>query len=341
MCINIKSKKILRVLFTLATIFAFLFSACTAITKESNGINGESSVNTSEVPKIDVAVPVSRLEEILDGKKYLGKLTMRFFNVDVNGNSGDSMLVQTPDGLTILIDAGLKGNGGQIIDAIKRLGVKKIDYAIATHMHQDHIGGFPEIINSIPVEKILMSNFKNYNSSYAKSFLNSIEQKNINVQYIKEGDTINIGKEIKIDILNPQPSEGVIDESDAQNMLNNESVTFTMTYKSKKFLFAADIQTITELRIADKYKDNLKADMIKVPHHGSTTSSIRSFVQAVSPKISIITFNALESLDVYNKYKQAGSKVYVTGMDGIILLVSDGEKIDVVTEKERKGNLKP
>lgn len=332
---KIKVNRGLKILIALIVTFSFLLVACR--TTKNSIINNDKAVST----KIDAAVSISRFEEIFDIKKYTGKLTMRFFNVDVNGSSGDSMLIQTPEGVTILIDAGLKGNGGQIIEAAERLGIKKIDYVIATHMHQDHIGGFPEILNSIPVDRILMSNFKDYNTSAAKGFLNAIEQKKINVKYVKEGDILNIGKDIKIEILNPQPSDGVIEGNDAQNMLNNESITLILTYKNRKFLFAGDIQAITELRLVDKYRDVLKVDMIKVPHHGSTTSSTRNFVQSVSPKISVITFNLLDSIDVYNRYKQIGSKVYSTGMDGIILLVSDGDKIDVITEKDRKGNLKP
>lgn len=302
--------------------------------------NNDSDKNTN--------VEVVRTQEILSSDKYKGKLTVRFFNIykkeaDGRSSTGDTILISTPDGKSMLIDAGYKETVPEIIEKMKTLGITKIDYILATHMHVDHIGGFASIVNTFPIEKAIMSNIK-YNSSSVTAFFKAIEEKKVEPTIVKEGDTFSLGKDVKFEVFNPEHLQDgeVGDDSYAkQNYINDTSIALKMTYGESTFFFAADIQRPTETRIVDKYGSKLDVDLVKVPHHGNDTSSGSDFIKALSPKYTVFTNCSIWSLPVYEKYQKAGSKAYVTGLDGMVLAVSDGKSINIITEKDRKGTLKP
>lgn len=293
---------------------------------------------------------VSRLSEVLDPVKYANQFTVRMFNVenkDSKGkvSAGDTILLISPDGKTMLIDSGFKDSIPGIIAQIKKLGITKLDYIVATHMHADHIGGFPEVLFSLPVEKVLMSNYTDFEFVTSKALMNAIKEKNKKIDYIKEGDTFQFGKDIKVEVLSPEGSDVGFDGDhfSNQDLVNEQSVVLKMTYGNTSFIFAGDIQIGTEMRLVEKYGDKLDVDVIKVPHHGYGTSSGIAFLNSLSPKISLINNCALTSsvIDTYQRYQSVGSKVYVPGLDGIILAASDGKNVSITTEKDRKPGLKP
>lgn len=312
-------------------------------------VSPASTENTNKAPAS--TAPVSRLSEILDSKKYADKFTVRMFSIthqdkDGKTSSGDAILVRTPDGATMLIDTGYKEEITGIIDQMKKLGITKLDYLVATHMHTDHVGGVPAVINAFPVGKVLASKYMNNDlTSTAKGFVNALQQKDIKPDIIKEGDTFQLGKDVKVEVLNPEDRDDIIfaDDSYSDQVLTNDmSVVLKMTYGNNTFLFTGDIQIGTEQRLVEKYGDKLKADLLKGPHHGYATSSGSMFLRAVKPADIIVDQALMVNGDVHNRYKSVGSKVYVTGMDGNILAVSDGKSVTLVTEQDRKpGAIKP
>lgn len=316
-----------------------LLAACSQ--KENKASNQQPDVKTSSAQTSikESTEQVVRTDEIFDNKKYANQFTVRFFSIDATKKSGDSMLIQTPDGVTMLIDSGLEECGPQVANYLKKLGIKKLDYIVASHLHVDHIGGFPSIISSFEVAKALIPDFP-YNSGPNKRFQESLTAKNINTEFLREGDTFQLGKEVKVEILNPEPTIVVppsIVPENSESFVNDRSIVMRITYKQRSFLFVGDIYQTRERQLVENMKEKLDVDVLKAPHHGADTSSSLAFINSVSPKYTIFTVNQFQSKDVYDKYRKADSNAYVTGVDGNILLISDGDNISVITEKNRKG----
>lgn len=323
----------------------------------SQDSNQKTSEKAGTVPAASVSsaesgspAPVSRLSEILDNGKYANQFKIWMFNIEYKDSSGklsagDTMLLQAPDGTTMLIDAGYKETIKAVLQNIKKLGISKLDYVVATHMHPDHVGGFPLVINTLPIGKVLASKHTDFDFVNSTAFLNVLKEKNMKIDTIKEGDTFQFGKDIKVEVLSPDDSENVVFNGDGysnQQLVNEQSVVLKMSYGNNRFLFPGDIQIETEIRLVEKYGEKLDVDLLKAPHHGYATSSSNAFLKALSPAITLIPNCGIGNLDVYNRYKGAGSKAYVTGLDGMLLTVSDGKNITIITEKDRKpGSLKP
>jgi competence protein ComEC len=328
-----------KLLTTLVLLITILLTGCNSTEKKAEIESKPQSQQAISTPADKTSQAPPKTEEIFDSKKYAGKFTVRFFHVDEKtSDSWDSMLIQTPDGVNMLIDAGLPQMGPKIAEYLKKLNIAKIDIAVATHLHVDHIGGYQDILNSVPVSKLLMPNFRDYNTATAKNFLSTVDSKNIPIQYAREGDEFKLGKDVKVEILNPEfditVPEGVTPEKGAY-FLNDRSVVLKMTYGEKTFLFAADLYRDREFDLVAKKKDMLDVDVLKAPHHGADTSSAFDFINAVSPKITFVT-SILPNKSVYDRYRKAGSEVYATGLDGNLLLVCDGKSINVIQEHERK-----
>jgi beta-lactamase superfamily II metal-dependent hydrolase len=281
-----------------------------------------------------------KTDEIFDSSTYSDKLTVRFFHTDiaVDGSAeGDSILIIAPDGASMLIDAGLPDCGSILVDFLRKLGIEKLDYAVGTHMHIDHIGGYVDVLNNIDVDTMVFPNFVNYNTSIAKGLLATLDNKKIEVEIVKKGDRFKLGEYVDIEVLSPEYEivvpEGTVPEKSA-GFVNNHSLVLKMTYKNNTFLFPADIYWEREDILIEEQGGNLKVDVLKVPHHGSHTSSSIRFVNAVEPKIAIMTSISPDK-EVYDRYKRKGSDIYITGLDGNILVFTDGENIEVIQEHER------
>lgn len=312
-----------------------MLTACSQI--ESKSVNQQED---KPLASDNVKTSGSKTQEVFNIKKYESQLSVRFFLMNSDSKSGDAIFLRTPDGVTMLIDSGLEDCGAQVVGYLKKLGVEKLDYIVATHQHHDHIGGFPEVIANFKVGKALLNSLP-YNSKNNQLLLDTLKTKSINTEFVKAGDTFTLGKEVQVKVLNPEPQivipEGMVPEkSDA--FVNNKSIVMKITYKNKTFLFTGDIYSEKERELVENMKDALDVDVLKAPHHGANTSSSKIFIDAVSPKYTIFTSNKSFGLNEYNNYKGAGSEVYITGIDGNILLTSDGNNINVVTEKERVGS---
>ena len=214
--------------------------------------------------------------------------------------------------------------------------LERFDYAVATHPHHDHIGGYIYIINKVPIKQFLMINVPHSTRTYAR-FIESIQDKKIPVEYLEEGDEFLFGNDISIDVLNPEKGTGPhnVPEEMPAEIMNDYSLVMKLTYGEKSFLFTGDIYIPREQKLIESKKDMLDSDFIKAPHHGESTSSSSPFIQAVSPEHTVMTINILQSLGVYKLYRKYGSVVHITGIDGNILLKCDGKEIEIVTEKDR------
>lgn len=252
-----------------------------------------------------------------------GKLCVEFIDV----GQGDSILIITPAGKSILIDAGDIGKESIIISRLKANNVKQLDVVIATHPHADHIGSMASIISSYPVKAIYMPDIIHTTKTF-ENLLNTIQSKGLKVNIAKAGVEIPLDNALGITFMSPV---------NAGSDLNNASAVLKITHNKKSFLFMGDLEKSAEGNLSG----SLDVDVLKVGHHGSDTSSGTSFLKKVTPVISVI------SVGQGNKYghpanttmqniKSSGSEVYRTDISGTIRVESDGTEVKVVNAKPYK-----
>lgn len=214
-------------------------------------------------------------------------LTIYFIDV----GQGDSTLIITPQNKTILIDGGGSSSnsyniGEQIlIPYLLDRKIKKIDYMLISHFDSDHCQGCIRVIEELKVKNIIIGKQYKMSDNY-KEFIEIVKKKNIKVNVVEAREKIGIESGIYFDILWPF-SENVINE----NILNNNSVVCKLFYEKTSILFTGDIEEIAEKEIMEKYKNKkeiLRANILKVAHHGSKTSSSEEFINIVKPKIALI-----------------------------------------------------
>ena len=238
---------------------------------------------------------------------------------------GDSIFIELPNNETMLIDAAESYQSENIINYLKNLNYQKIDYVIGTHPHTDHIGGLKDIINTFEIGKIYMPKVGSTTKTY-ESLLMAIKDKNLKINTAKAGTSIIDTDALKIHILAPNNS--------TYTELNNYSVVTKITYGTTKFLFMGDAEKLSENEI----KENVTADVIKIGHHGSNTSSSIDFIKKVNAKYGIISVGLnnkynLPKEETITNWENSGTKIYLTSTNGTIRASSDGTNIKIESEK--------
>lgn len=238
---------------------------------------------------------------------------------------GDSIFIELPNNETMLIDAAESYQSENIINYLKNLNYQKIDYVIGTHPHTDHIGGLKDIINTFEIGKIYMQKVVSTTKTY-ESLLMAIKDKNLKINTAKAGTSIIDTDALKINILAPNNS--------TYTELNNYSVVTKISYGSTKFLFMGDAEKLSENEI----KENVTADVIKIGHHGSNTSSSIDFIKKVNAKYGIISVGLnnkynLPKEETITNWENSGTKIYLTSTNGTIRASSDGTNIKIESEK--------
>lgn len=238
---------------------------------------------------------------------------------------GDSIFIELPNNETMLIDAAESYQSEKIINYLKNLNYQKIDYVIGTHPHTDHIGGLKDIINTFEIGKIYMPKVVSTTKTY-ESLLMAIKDKNLKINTAKAGTSIIDTDTLKINILAPN--------SETYTELNNYSVVTKITYGTTKFLFMGDAEKLSENEI----KEDVSADVIKIGHHGSNTSSSINFIKKVNAKYGIISVGLnnkynLPKEETITNWENSGTKIYLTSTNGTIRASSDGKNIKIESEK--------
>jgi len=254
-----------------------------------------------------------------------GNLSVFFLDV----GQGDSTLFVI-DGKTILIDAGEIDRGDRVVSDVKKLGLTRIDLLVATHPHSDHIGGMEKVLAAFPVGRVLDSGLPSTSSIY-EHFLRIIEKNNISYQVAEQGQVIDVDPALHILVLSPPAQRSGED-------LNNNSVVLRISYKTIDFLMTGDLGGEGEEALF-KSGYPLDAEILKVGHHGSFSSTSSSFLARVHPESAIISAGVdnpyghphQQTLD---RLQAAGVTVYRTDFDGTIMVRSDGLSYSVNTESD-------
>lgn len=238
---------------------------------------------------------------------------------------GDCIFIDNGDN-DILIDAGPDSSSDKLIFYLDRIGEYNIEYAFFTHPHEDHIGGANEVIEHCNIDNIVMPKVDT-DSKYYNELIDSAKNEAVNIIYTADGDKFSAG-EAKIELLSPATDEN-------HSNLNLYSLVMRITYGESSFLFTGDAEKENEEYLLENHPDKLKCDVLKVGHHGSSTSSCEEFISIVNPDIALISlgeFNSyghphIETLAVLSKYAGA---VYRTDKSGDVVLGCNGENVWVV-----------
>lgn len=247
-----------------------------------------------------------------------GELNIHFIDV----GQADSILIQQGNE-NMLIDAGNNDDENTLKNYLVSLGVKELKYAIATHPHEDHIGSMNYIINSLKVGQIYAPKVTASTKTY-ENLVNAVKNKAMQFKTPTVGETFYVGQ-AKCIILAPNSS--------TYDGLNNYSIVVKVEFGNNSFLFAGDAEEASEKEMLSKGL-NLKADLLKVGHHGSKYSSSNAFLNAVNPKYAVI------SVGKNNDYGHPNSEtlarlnsrkvdVYRTDIHGTVIAVSDGDTIKI------------
>lgn len=252
---------------------------------------------------------------------------MRFYFIDVG--QGDSTLICTPTGKNVLIDGGGsrtpdKYDVGEkvLLPYLLDRRIKKLDYIIISHFDADHAQGIETVIDKIKVKNIVVSRQASQSVEYDK-IIKMCKEKKIKIIDAKRGEKIVIDKYAYFDILHP----GDILLDDGKGGLNANAIVAKLNYKmdNKLFtvLFTGDIEYDAEQELVKEYGNKLKADILKVAHHGSKTSSSQNFIELVKPKIALIgvgkdnTFGHPNE-SVLERLRDLKCKIYRTDENGEI-----------------------
>ncbi len=266
---------------------------------------------------------------------YIFPQKLRIFFIDVG--QGDSTLIITPDKKTVLID----GGGSDSFDVGEKVllpylldrRILKIDYVLISHFDTDHCGGILTIMEKVKVKNIIISEQAEHSENYER-FKKLMIHKKIRLIEVKKWDKIKIGRYSEFKIL--FPTSRLLSE----NPLNNNSIVAQFNYNNFKMLFTGDIEKLAEQQILKAEKAEIRADILKVAHHGSKTSSIPEFIKAVKPKIALIgvgknnTFGHPNQQTIKN-LENIKCRIYRTDLQGEIII-----KIDQKGRMNVKSKLK-
>ena len=248
----------------------------------------------------------------------------------IDVGQGDCIFIKSSSG-TMLIDAGEKGNDEKILSYLHNQGVDTIDYLVATHPHSDHIGSMPKVIAGLEVKNVIIPKLSEINMPTTKGYENLLNS-------VKSSGAKVISAEAAKEYLMGDVSFIVLSPSEQSKNFNNMSVVIKLSYKNTDFLFMGDAEQEIEQELIEKGYD-ISADVLKLGHHGSNTSSTEMFLKSVKPNFAIISCGKdnsyghpnseiLTSLKTYNiDYKR-------TDESGTIVVGSDGDKLTISTEKE-------
>lgn len=247
-------------------------------------------------------------------------VTIKFIDV----GQGEAILIALPE-KTMLIDAGPTGSAPKIAQVLQELGRDKIDYLVATHPDEDHIGGMADVISSTQIGTIYAPNKTNNTATYRK-FLTAIQNNNLQITLAEAGTIIDQTDAYKLEILWPTKDANFPDT-------NDYSIIIKLTVGTKTFLFTGDAPTNAILNSNPGH-----IDVLKVSHHGSRTGTTEQLVRKLSPTYAVVSYALDNSYghpmqSVLNALHKHSVEIWGTGANGTITITCDGTNIDISGEK--------
>ncbi len=252
--------------------------------------------------------------------------TLEVYFIDVG--QGDSTLIIDGDE-AMLIDGGLPSASQKIYSFLENKNINHLKYIVATHAHNDHVGGLSAALEQSSCDEILVPYLESDNERF-QSLLSKAHEKEVSILQAKDGETYSL-KNAEIKILGPTD---MIENDD-----NNNSLVFRLDYKNVSFLFTGDAEQMEEQLLLYNHYDDLSVDVLKVGHHGSHNAASSAWMEAVNPQYAVISCGKDNSYghpheETLQLLEQQGTTIYRTDLQGTIHCSTDGYDIIFDTEKE-------
>ncbi len=258
-------------------------------------------------------------DTVVENEALQSNLAVSYIDV----GQGDSALVTTPDGHSMLIDAGPTSAGDDVVAYLEAMDIRSLDYAVFTHPHEDHIGGALDVIENIEIKNFIIPDCTHTSKTY-ENFLIAIDESGANVIFSEPDYSFDLG-EASVKILSPIMN--------AYDELNHYSIVLKLTYGDNSFMFTGDAEKINEYEMLERYGSaTLSSDVLKVGHHGSSTSSSRDFINTVAPAVAVISCAEGNEYghphdEVSDLLSEKQITVFRTDIEGTVILVSDGKTV--------------
>jgi competence protein ComEC len=298
-----------------------------------------------------------------------GELTVRI--LDVGPINGDSILITSPAGKTVLIDAGDTTKGKNVVEALKRNNIQQLDYFIATHPHPDHIGGAAEVFKAVKVLNVIDNGQQptvpqqatttpttkkpppkvtktNSLTKFYDDYKAAVSSSGAHYESAKPGTKYDLGGGTLLTILAPSEPLFTKDKmTTGGNEANANSIVARLDYGSFSMMLAGDAEEQTEHRLLTKELD-LRSRVLKIGHHGSKYASSANFLNRVQPEVAIVSCGAWNryghpSQAVLDRLRAANPnvKLYRTDLQGEITITTRGKDNEIVvkTGKETTEDL--
>lgn len=249
----------------------------------------------------------------------LDPLILKVHYIDIG--QGDSELIQV-NGKNLLIDSGPEENSSKLISYLSKQHIQKLDFVVVTHPHEDHIGAMSEVIKKYKIDNF----YAPYITTTTRAFstmVSELKKKGLKINSAYQGVCLNLGNDISCTMLAPNNSSYI--------NLNDYSAVIKITYKNCSFLFMGDAQKLSEGEILRNDLD-VSCDVIKIGHHGSSTSSSKEFLDSAAPKVAVISCGKSNDYGhphaaTLNSLKTRNIDFYRTDIDGTVVITSNGKTI--------------
>ena len=291
-------------------ILTMLIASCSVVINDSTDNSNKDSNN---------------LPESKDSTSYHGKLKVSIVDV----GQGDAIVIKTPNDKYVLIDSGSSKESDKFFNYLSKQKIKGFSAVVGTHPHEDHIGNMDKVILNYNVQNIYLPKVTASTKTF-QNLMDALKNKNMKVKTAKAGVKFNIDG-VSFEFLAPN--------SDKYEDLNNYSAALRVTYNNDSFIFMGDAEKLSEKEIL-KNNTDISSQVIKIGHHGSSSSSSKEFLKKINPKYAVISCG--EGNDYGHPHKETikllndmNIKAYRTDLNGTVTFESDGNKKTAAVEKSR------